>query len=273
MARKSATINVMEAAARKAGRGMIRDFGEVEQLQVSRNGPADFVSKALLKAEQILRAELSKARPSFGFLMEEPKASVGTDDERLWIVDPLDGTTNFLHGVPHFAISIALEEHGEITAGVIYEPVRDELFWAEKGVGAYLNRRRIRVSSRGQIGDALLAPGTPFNERPGEEEFVSIIQPVMKLAAGVRRFGSAALDLAYVAAGRYEGFWEFGLAPWDVAAGIVIVREAGGMLSEIGGGTNILRGGSIVATNDLLHAPIQRLIRDSSHSAHSAQLA
>ena len=254
----------MEAAVRKAGREVIRDFGEVEQLQVSRNGPADFVSKAQLKVEKVLRAELSKARTTFGVLMEGSGAIVGTDVEQLWIVDPIDGTTNFLHGVPHFAISIAVEERGEITAGVIYEPVRDELFWAEKGAGAYLNRRRIRVSSRGQIGDALLATGISFNERPGEEEFVSIIQPVMELAAGVRRFGSAALDLAYVAAGRYEGFWEFGLAPWDVAAGIVIVREAGGMLSEIGGGTNILRGGSIVATNDLLHAPMQRLISDNT---------
>ncbi len=270
MALKSATINVMEAAARKAGRGLIRDFGEVEQLQVSRKGPADFVSKADLKAEQTLRAELSKARPSFGLLMEESGTTEGSDDERRWIVDPLDGTTNFLHGIPHFAVSIGLEERGEITAGVIYEPVRDELFWAEKGAGAYLNRRRIRVSSRGQIGDAVLATGIPFGERPGKEEFVSIIQPVMELAAGVRRFGSAALDLAYVAAGRYEGFWEFGLAPWDVAAGIIIVREAGGMVSEIGGGADMLRGGSIIAANDLLHAPMQKLIRDSTRGAISA---
>ena len=260
----------MEAAARRAGRGLIRDFGEVEQLQVSQNSPADFVSKAELKAEQILRAELSKARPSFGLLIEELGATEGTDNEQLWIVDPLDGKTNFLHGIPHFAISIGLEERGELTAGVIYEPVRDELFWAEKGVGAYLNRRRIRVSSRGQIGDAILATGIPFDKRPGKEEFVSFIQPIMELAAGVRHFGSAALDLAYVAAGRYEGFWEFGLAPWDVAAGIIIVREAGGMLSEIGGGTNILRGGSIIATNDLLHAPMQRLIRDTTHGARLA---
>ena len=221
-------------------------------------------------AGNLLRAELSKARPTFGLLMEEVSATVGTDSEQLWIVDPLDGTTNFLHGVPHFAISIALEERGEITAGVIYEPVRDELFWAEKGTGAYLNRRRIRVSSRGQIGDALLATGFPSDEHPYKQKFDSIIQPVMELAAGVRRFGSAALDLAYVAAGRYEGFWEFGLAPWNVAAGIIIVREAGGMLSEIGGGTNMLRGGSIVATNDLLHAPMQRLIRDTTHSVQLA---
>ena len=267
MALKSATINVMEAAARKAGRGLIRDFGEVEQLQVSRKGPADFVSEADRRADRILRAELSKARPSFGLLMEESGATEGSDDERLWIVDPLDGTINFLHGIPHFAISIGLEERGEITAGVIYEPVRDELFWAEKGAGAYLNRRRIRVSSRGRIGDAVLATAIPSGARPGKEEFVSVIRPVMELAAGVRRFGSAALDLAYVAAGRYEGFWEYGLAPWDVAAGIVIVREAGGLVSEIGGGADMLRGGSIVAANDLLHAAVQKLIHDSTRGA------
>ncbi len=270
MALKSATINVMEAAARKAGRGLIRDFGEVEQLQVSRKGPADFVSEADRRADRILRAELSKARPSFGLLMEESGATEGSDDARLWIVDPLDGTTNFLHGIPHFAISIGLEERGEITAGVIYEPVRDELFWAEKGAGAYLNRRRIRVSSRGRIGDAVLATAIPSGARPGKQEFVSVIRPVMDLAAGVRRFGSAALDLAYVAAGRYEGFWEFGLAPWDVAAGIVIVREAGGLVSEIGGGANMLRGKSIVAANDLLHAPVQKLIHDTIRGARSA---
>ena len=269
MALKSATINVMEAAARKAGRGLIRDFGEVEQLHVSRKGPADFVSKADLKAEQILRAELSKARPSFGLLMEESGATKGSDDERLWIVDPLDGTTNFLHGIPHFSISIGLEERGEITAGVIYEPVRDELFWAEKGAGAYLNRRRIRVSSRSRIDDAVLATGIPVGDRPGKGEFVSAVKPIMELAAGVRRFGSAALDLAYVAAGRYEGFWEFGLSPWDVAAGIIMVREAGGLASEIDGGANMLYGGSIVAANDQLFTPIQKLIRDSTRAARS----
>ncbi len=270
MALKSATINVMEAAARKAGRGLIRDFGEVEQLQVSRKGPADFVSEADRRADRILRAELSKARPSFGLLMEESGATPGSDDERRWIVDPLDGTTNFLHGIPHFAISIGLEERGEITAGVIYEPVRDELFWAEKGVGAYLNRRRIRVSSRGNLEDAVLATGFPFGARPGKQAFLAIIEPVMERTAGVRRFGSASLDLAYVAAGRYEGFWEVGLAPWDVAAGIVIVREAGGLVSEINGGAGMLLGESIVAANDSLFDPVRKLIHDAARSAASA---
>ncbi len=263
MALKSATINVMEAAARKAGRGLIRDFGEVEQLQVSPKGPADFASEADRRANRILRAELSKARPSFGLLMEESGATAGSDEERLWIVDPLDGTTNFLHGIPHFAISIGLEERGEITAGVIYEPVRDELYWAEKGIGAYLNRRRIRVSSRGRLDEAVLATGDPFGARPGNDEFLAVIKPVMEQTAGIRRFGSATLDLAYLADGRYEGFWEFGLAPWDVAAGIVIVREAGGLVSEIDGGADMLRGASIIAANDRLHSPVRKLIHDA----------
>ncbi len=270
MALKSATINVMEAAARKAGRGLIRDFGEVEQLQVSRKGPADFVSEADRRADRILRAELSKARPSFGLLMEESGSTPGSDDERLWIVDPLDGTTNFLHGIPHFAISIGLEERGEITAGVIYEPVRDELFWAEKGIGAYLNRRRIRVSSRGSFQDAVLATGIPVGARPGKDAFLAVMKPLMEQTAGVRRFGSAALDLAYVAAGRYEGFWEFGLSPWDVAAGIVIVREAGGLVSDIEGGADMLRGGSIVAANGELHMRMQKWIRDVSRRSQPA---
>ena len=254
----------MANAAYKAARGLCRDFGEVEQLQVSRKGPADFASSADHKAEETLVEELRRARPKFGFLLEEGGEVAGEDSSNRWIIDPLDGTTNFLHGIPHFAISIGLEERGEITAGVIYEPVRDELFWAEKGAGAYLNRRRIRVSSRGRIGDAVLATGNPFSERLGKEEFVSIIQPVMELAAGVRHFGSAALNLAYVAAGRYEGFWAFGLAPWDVAAGIIIVREAGGLVSEFGDGADMLRGGSIVATNDLLHAPLGEFLRAAS---------
>lgn len=266
MSRKSATINVMEAAARKAGRGLIRDFGEVEQLQVSQKGPADFVSEADRRADRILRAELAKARPAFGLLMEESGATPGSDDERTWIVDPLDGTTNFLHGIPHFAISIGLEERGEITAGVIYEPIRDELFWAEKGIGAYLNRRRIRVSSRGRLEDAVLATGVPVGARPGKEELLVTMKQVMDRTSGVRRFGSASLDLAYVAAGRYEGFWEYGLSPWDVAAGIVIVREAGGLVSEIDGGSGMLRGGSIVAANDRLHGPIRKLIHDAARN-------
>ncbi len=202
--------------------------------------------------------------------MEESGATAGSDDERLWIVDPLDGTTNFLHGIPHFAISIGLEERGEITAGVIYQPVGDELFWAEKGVGAYLNRRRIRVSSRGRLDDAVLATAIPVGGRPGKDAFLAVMRLAMEHTAGVRHFGSAALDMAYVAAGRYEGFWQYGLAPWDVAAGIVIVREAGGLVSEIDGGADMLRGESIVAANDSLHMRVRKLIHDATRRAPPA---
>jgi myo-inositol-1(or 4)-monophosphatase len=273
MALKSANINVMEAAARKAGRGLIRDFGEVEQLQVSRKGPADFVTEADRRADRILRAELSKARPAFGMLTEESEPTEGSDTTRRWIVDPLDGTTNFLHGIPHFAISIGLEENGDIVAGVIFQPVTDELYWAEKGVGAYLNRRRIRVSSRSHIEDAVVATGFPFGDRPGKDTFLAIMGPMMELTAGVRRFGSASLDLAYVASGRYEGFWEYGLGPWDVAAGIVMVREAGGLVCEVGGGSGMLYGDSIFAANDRLHTPLRKLIHESARAAAAAGTA
>ena len=251
----------MEGAARKAGRALIRDFGEVEQLQVSRKGPADFVSVADRRAERILREELQKGRRAFGLLMEESGEIHGEDPDSRWIVDPLDGTTNFLHGIPHFAISIGLEQHGEIVAGVIYEPVRDEMYWAEKGIGAYMNRRRLRVSSRDRLADSVLATGVPFADRPGQEAFLATLKPVMEQTAGVRRFGAAALDLAYVAAGRYEGFWEVGLSPWDVAAGVVIVREAGGLVSDFDGGQDVVYGGAIIACNDSLHAKVTDILR------------
>ena len=258
----SATINVMEAAARKAARGLIRDFGEVENLQVSRKGPADFVTEADRRAERILRAELAKARPGFGFLMEESGATEGEDARRRWIVDPLDGTTNFLHGIPHFAISIGLEEDGAMVAGVVYEPLRDELFWAEKGVGCYLNRRRLRVSSRRRMSEAVLATGIPFKGRAGKRAFLATVERAIDNTAGIRRLGSAALDLAYVAAGRYDGFWEFGLSPWDVAAGIVLVREAGGFVTDISGRPATVDDASVVAANDRLHAPVRQMLRD-----------
>jgi myo-inositol-1(or 4)-monophosphatase len=256
----SALMNVMLGAARKAGRSLARDFGEVEQLQVSRKGPADFVSVADEKAERILKEELQKARPTYGFLMEESGETPGTDGQHRWIVDPLDGTTNFLHGLPHFCISVALERAGEIVAGVILDPIKDELYWAERGVGAYLNDRRIRVSSRRNLGEALLATGIPFQEHGDHSAFATELTAVMPKVAGVRRFGAAALDLAYVAAGRYEGFWESGLSPWDMAAGILLVREAGGYVTEIGGGEKMLDSGSVLAANDKLHSVIQRLL-------------
>jgi myo-inositol-1(or 4)-monophosphatase len=260
MAPRSATINVMARAAEKAGRLLIRDFGEVEQLQVSRKGPADFVSTADTKAEKAVRAELSKARPDYGFLMEESGGSDGKDRSHRWIVDPLDGTTNFLHGLPHWAISIALEREGEIVAGVVYEPVRDELFWAEKGQGCFLNAQRLRVSERRRLDDAVVATGMPFKGRGNHPAFLDQLSAVMAEVAGIRRFGAASLDLAYVAAGRYDGFWETGLSPWDVAAGIIMVTEAGGFVTEINGGRNPLTGPDILAANSHLHRPLSKLL-------------
>jgi myo-inositol-1(or 4)-monophosphatase len=261
MAVKTAIINVMEAAARKAARSLLRDFGEVEHLQVSKKGPADFVSNADMKAERILRYELAKGRPGYGMVMEESGVEKGEDAHNNWIVDPLDGTTNFLHGLPHFAISIAHERDGEIVAGIVHEPVGDELFWAEKGKGAYLNGRRIRVSARARLSEALVATGIPFMGRDSHPRYLDSLAAMVPEIAGIRRFGAAALDLAYVAAGRYEGFWEFGLGPWDLAAGIVLVREAGGLVSQVDGRSNMLESGDILAANELLHGDIGNILR------------
>jgi myo-inositol-1(or 4)-monophosphatase len=260
MAPRSATINVMGNAALKAARGLVRDFGEVEQLQVSVKGPGEFVSAADLKAEKVLRAELGKARPGYGFLMEESGAETGSDGHHRWIVDPLDGTTNFLHGIPHFCISIALERDGEIVAGVIYEPVRDEMFWAEKGAGAYVNDRRLRVSARRQLAESVIGTGIPFAGRGNHPRYLATLGAVMAATSGVRRFGAAALDLAYVAAGRYDGFWEFGLSPWDIAAGVLILREAGGYVTDHAGGHDMIATGNVIAANDRLHRPLMQLI-------------
>jgi len=260
MAIRSATINIMERAARKAARGLVRDFGEVEQLQVSKKGPSDFVSTADLKAEQTLRAELKKSRPDFGLLMEESGEERG-DGRHRFIVDPLDGTANFLHGIPHFAISIGLERDGEIVAGVILEPIKDELYWAEKGGGAFVNDHRLRVSSRDKLPECLIGTGIPFHGYGEHDAFFSTFAAVMPEVAGIRRMGTASLDLAYIAAGRFDGFWEFGLKPWDIAAGILLVREAGGYVSEIDGGTNLFKSGNVLAANDKLHKPLGDLLR------------
>ncbi|MDQ8700753.1 inositol monophosphatase family protein [Hyphomicrobium sp. LHD-15] len=246
----SALMNVMVAAARKAGRSLARDFGEVENLQVSVKGPANFVSAADHKAEDIIFKELSKARPGYGFLMEERGEIEGDDKTHRWIVDPLDGTTNFLHGIPHFAISIGLEREGVLVAGVIYNPASDELFTAEKGKGAFLNdRRRLRVAARKSLADAVVVTGIPHRGRPGHPRFMDEMKAVMTEVAGLRRSGSAALDLAYVAAGRYDGYWERGLKAWDLAAGIVMVREAGGLVSDVNGGDKALDSGNVLAGN------------------------
>jgi myo-inositol-1(or 4)-monophosphatase len=253
-------MNVMIAAARKAARPMSRDFGEVENLQVSRKGPSDFVSSADIKAEKTLFEELSKGRPGYGFVMEERGVVEGTDKTNRWLVDPLDGTTNFLHGIPHFAISIALEREGVLIAGVIYNVVRDELFWAERGQGAYLNDRRLRVAGRADMRDALFGCGTPFHGKDGHDEALAEIGRVIEKTAGVRRFGSAALDLAYVAAGRFDGFWERNLNVWDIAAGAVLVREAGGVVNELDGG-DFMKTGAIVASNSNLIGPLTQTVR------------
>jgi myo-inositol-1(or 4)-monophosphatase len=262
MPQTSPTLNVMIAAARKAARALARDFGEVENLQVSRKGPSDFVTSADLKAEKTLFEELSKGRPGYSFLMEERGAVEGSDKTHRWIVDPLDGTTNFLHGIPHFAISIGLEREGVLVAGVIYNVVRDELFWAEKGAGAYLNDKRLRVAARSDLRDALIGTGAPFHGRPGQEQFLAEAGRVIAASAGIRRMGSASLDLAYVAAGRYDGFWERNLAPWDIAAGAVLVREAGGFATEIDGG-DFLKTGCIVAANERLLPLLTKTIRNT----------
>jgi myo-inositol-1(or 4)-monophosphatase len=260
MPQASALLNVMIAAARKAARSLTRDFGEVENLQISRKGPSDFVSSADIKAEKTLFEELSKARPGYGFVMEERGVVEGTDKTNRWLVDPLDGTTNFLHGIPHFAISIGLEREGVLVAGVVYNMVRDELFWAEKGQGAYLNDRRLRVAGRSDMRDGLFACGTPFHGKPGHEKALSEIERVIEKTAGVRRFGAAALDLAYVAAGRFDGYWERNLNVWDIAAGVVLVREAGGLVNEIDGG-DFMKTGALVAANQSLIAPLTQTVR------------
>ena len=255
MALRSPLINVMIGAARKAARGLVRDFGEVEALQVSVKGPADFVSAADRKAESVIREALAKARPKYGFLLEEAGAVPGDDTSNRWVVDPLDGTTNFLHGIPQFSISIALERDSKPHAGVIYDPIADEMFWGEHGGGAFLNGSRIRVAARRNLQDAVVVTGIPHRGRAEKPGYLEQMAAMMEITSGIRRFGSAALDLAWVAAGRFDGYWEGGLRPWDMAAGIIIVQEAGGFVTEVSGGGNMLESGSILAANpDMLEA-------------------
>lgn len=259
MAIMSPVMTVMQKAARKAARALARDFGEVEQLQVSMKGPADFVTAADKKAEQIIFGELSHARPGYGFLMEESGAVDGPDKSHRWIIDPIDGTTNFVHGIAHYSISIGLEREGHLAAGIVYNPLTDEMFWAEKGQGAFLNNRRLRVSARKNLNECLLATGIPFHGRKGQKELIADLNGVMDNVAGIRRFGSAALDLAYVAAGRFDGYWERGLSPWDIAAGIVLVREAGGLVSGLTKDP-VLETGDILATNAEIHNAVAALL-------------
>ncbi|GAO56149.1 MULTISPECIES: inositol monophosphatase family protein [unclassified Novosphingobium] len=267
MAAISGLIRVMERAARKAGTRLRRDFGEVEHLQVSRKGPADFVSKADQAAERTIWDELRQARPDWGFLMEEGGEIAGEPGKPRFIVDPLDGTSNFLHGIPHFAISIAVQEPtldgrgwGEVTAGIVYQPVTDESFWAEKTRGAWLQDRRLRVSARRHLDEALIATGVPFAGRGDMGEWTRIYHELGPRVAGIRRFGAASLDLAWVAAGRYDGFWESSLQPWDSAAGCLLVREAGGFVSDYKGRSLPICDETVLAGNDALHSKLHKLV-------------
>jgi myo-inositol-1(or 4)-monophosphatase len=249
----SALIKVMTDAVRKAARGLVRDFGEVAELQVSRKGPADYVSAADTKAEQVLFEALTAARPGYGFLGEERGLIEGTDKTHTWIVDPLDGTTNFIHAIPHFAINVALQRDGQIVGAITFNPISNELYWAEKGKGAFLNDRRLRVAARRDLGEAVLATGIPFMGRPGHGVFLKELHQITQKVSGVRRFGSAALDMAFVAAGRFDGYWERGLGSWDLAAGLLLVAEAGGVVSDADGGASPLETGTICVANSDLH--------------------
>jgi myo-inositol-1(or 4)-monophosphatase len=261
MALSSPDLNVMVKAAEKAARSLTRDFGEVEQLQVSRKGPADFVTAADKRAEKVIFDELKYARPTYGFLMEEGGEVKGTADAR-FIIDPLDGTTNFLHGIPQWAISIALEEKGEVTVGVVYDPVKDELFQAVKGQGAFLRRKRLRVSGRGSMDMAIIGTGAPRRALNNHEQFFKDQRAVWDTGASLRRFGAAALDLVYVAAGRYEGFWERNLNQWDVAAGLLIVKEAGGFFCDIDSDKNDpLQTGNVVVGNEAVFSTLKKVLR------------
>ncbi len=267
MAAISGIIRVIEKAARKAGQRLRRDFGEVEHLQVSRKGPADFVSKADQNAERTIYDELRIARPDWGFLLEEAGEIPGDPTKPRWVVDPLDGTSNFLHGIPHFSISIAAQEPkldgsgwGDVIAGIVYQPITDESFWAEKNRGAWLQDRRLRVSGRRHLDESLIATGIPFAGHGDFAEWTKIFQAIGPQVAGIRRFGSAALDLAWVAAGRYEGFWESGLSPWDTAAGCLLVREAGGFVTDFQGRSVPVCDAQLLAGNDALHSRLHKVL-------------
>ncbi|NEW89608.1 MULTISPECIES: inositol monophosphatase family protein [Rhodopseudomonas] len=256
----SALINVMVKAARRAGRSLKRDFGEIENLQVSLKGPANFVSRADKRAEEMLYEDLTKARPGYGFLGEEGGTREGADKSHRWIVDPLDGTTNFLHGIPHFAISIGLEREGTMIAGLIYNPANEELYIAERGKGAFLNDTRLRVANRRELHDCVIGCGLPHIGRGDFAQNQREMAALQPKVAGLRRMGTASLDLAAVAAGRFDGFWERNLSPWDIAAGIVMIREAGGTVGDINGG-DVLKTGDIVCGNETIHAELARILK------------
>ena len=257
----SALINVMVKAARRAGRSLKHDLNEIEHLQVSLKGPANFVSLADKRAEEMLYADLAKARPGYGFVGEEGGTRTGTDKTHIWVVDPLDGTTNFLHGIPQFAISIALAREGTAIAGVIYNPANDELYIAERGTGAFLNDQRLRVAARRRLLDCVIACGLPHHGRGDIALGIREVAAVQDKVAGLRRFGAAALDLAWVAAGRIDGYWERNISPWDVAAGTVLVREAGGYVTDLDGGEWAYRTGDVIAGNETIHRDLLRALK------------
>jgi myo-inositol-1(or 4)-monophosphatase len=257
----SANLNLMIKAARKAGRSLVKDFREVENLQVSTKGPGDFVTRADREAERMIKEDLMGGRPTYGWLGEETGETEGQDPTRRWIVDPLDGTTNFLHGMPHWAVSIALEHKGEIVSAVVFDAAKDELFWAEKGAGAWCNDKRMRVSGRRNLHEAVFATGVPFGAKSTLPATLQDLARLMPACAGVRRWGAASLDLAYVAAGRYDGYWERELKAWDIAAGLLLVKEAGGFVSAIRDGDEPLVKGAILCANEPLFEPFRKIIR------------
>ena len=263
---RSALLNVMVEAAFRAGRSLSRDFGEVQNLQVSVKGPGDFVTAADLRAEKIIRENLEKARPKFGFLMEESGEIAGQDPQNRWIVDPLDGTHNFMHGNPHFCTSIALEREGEIIAGVIYSPITDELFVAERGSGAYANDTRMRVAARRELHDCVVATHIPHLGHTGHKQALTIMADVMKQCAGVRSSGATALDLAYIAAGRLDGTWQQGPSPWDIAAGMIMIREAGGFVTDFSGGQKMFDTYNVLAGNERIHKLLGDVVRNATPS-------
>ncbi|WP_426035498.1 inositol monophosphatase family protein [Cypionkella sp. TWP1-2-1b2] len=259
----SANLNLMIKAARRAGKALVKDFREVENLQVSTKGPGDFVTKADREAERIIKEDLMGGRPTYGWLGKETGEQEGQDPTRRWIVDPLDGTTNFLHGMPHWAISIALEHKGEITSAVVFDAAKDEMFWAEKGSGAWMNDRRLRVSGRRAMHEAVFATGVPFSTKKTLPATLADLARLMPACAGMRRWGVASLDLAYVAAGRFDGYWERELQQWDIAAGILLVKEAGGLIGPVREGYDILENGALICANQALFAPLTKIIRDA----------
>lgn len=272
MSKPSPVGTVMIAAARAAGRSLARDFGEVENLQVSRKGPADFVSNADTRAEEIIYTHLMKARPGYGFVMEERGIVEGTDKSNRFIVDPLDGTLNFLHGQPHYAVSIALERDGRLLTGVVFDVAKNEIFWAETGRGAWLEQRKLRVAARRKMGETVIATGTPWMGRSEESHltFAREMAAMTPSVAGIRRYGSAALDLAWVAAGRFDGFWERGLKAWDIAAGIVLIREAGGVVEDLDGG-DVLKTGNIIAANPEILEGLREQLRLASRRGERSE--